>query len=1465
MNNLNSTLSELLHSLLPVIPLVLIVLLGNINNFKKENRSKQFLMPIFAIIFCIVVGFFVGDFVNKVMDFMRKLGKINIPILDIKINLLKTLNIPYWATVIVNSGVALAYLFAKRIAMTVLLPLCKEGSRLYEGLCGLVYEKNFQDEKRYLKPHLSQGTKLMRILFYASLIIGTLTTLVSAWLMNNGFIVSLYYPIFGIIMIGEIYYYMDGKLYKAKESDLAGEEDKANRIYDYTFMRSILSRVFGDKLLADNTTVNSDLFSTKTNTVHIDELLEDNEVAAEAYGIFMKKQLKQGLKVDQNYLASGLDLLRGKSVIFNNPFYYDLIPYVFFPMNRTILRKKKVLIILGRHAIEEDVEKWCNEGLESVTRIPSLWKIGVLGKEVSNPDVGIITRSGVYDLDLHEKNSEFFRDVEFVMLIEPSRLVSTAQVGLNSIIRYCRHQGKNLVFCTTDKNCDGLVDALSHVLMTSLEEVTATHKHQGVSSYMCWEADSEHLQHRLLPNISRYLGMGTELAFMALKYQISKTHWFGGDAFPVLDMRWIAKQYYFDLLRYAGLPTDQPTFDEVFNTSANMWDSKVQETAYVTVEDESFNMYEARRTFSTRATEHGFINIISSDYLLKDYMAANDGIFDADSKAIPYIVADYAHTNRNVIYRLCMRLYAGALTEQDILSELLLMNIDGTDGVIPTLWDTLCNVIQGAGEPIIDEKTGLRQLVLTKGGVEYTFDMNVIETNRRYSYKKGQIERSYSIRNPKFVEVFLADLRNAEYVAEDEEDKNKYLGTELQGHIFQKYLPGQFFSFGGKYYEMRRLTADGRVLVRRASDHINKRMYYRQIRNYHLDNIRDSQEMGDIREVNGLRLVKQYADISVHTPAYWEMQRYNDFSTAQKVTINGVPLRTYYNKQLLKIEFAEGMIKDKKTLDTLALLMNEVFKSIYAENQCMVVAITPDQAQTPLTYSLYGNDLQPLSLYIIEDSQLDVGFLVSVERNLSRIFSIICDYLQWNEESIEESKNPKEEAPSEEFEGEIEAEEEEAKPEVKEGWFKKGIRKVKDFFGKIFKRKGKKKPEDEVEPEEGAVPEQGTAPEEAGEPEGTDSVEAVEAEETTEVEDAEVAETEEAAEAEKTAENEEATEVEETVETDEEAEVTETAEGEETAEATADDETTEEATEVEETQEEESEDLLMSIEDLEIPSRKPYHERYYLLYGGEAEPESINVQGVLEFLREMGYTNGPLEQARKGLNEAENTEKKLMMSHKGSHYCDFCGRELFGGEYEVLSDGRERCIHCSRTAVKTEKEFKQIYEEAMHNMEIFYGIKINVPIKIRMVNAKTLHKNLGESFVPTDQADGRILGVAIRDKRNNYTIMLENGSPRLKATMTLVHELTHIWQYLNWDAAKIKAQYGAKRNLEVYEGMAKWSEIQYAYLANEKQSARREEIMTYLRKDAYGQGFIRYADKYPLSTGVQLVGETPFDNPSSPL
>ena len=123
-------------------------------------------------------------------------------------------------------------------------------------------------------------------------------------------------------------------------------------------------------------------------------------------------------------------------------------------------------------------------------------------------------------------------------------------------------------------------------------------------------------------------------------------------------------------------------------------------------------------------------------------------------------------------------------------------------------------------------------------------------------------------------------------------------------------------------------------------------------------------------------------------------------------------------------------------------------------------------------------------------------------------------------------------------------------------------------------------------------------------------------------------------------------------------------------------------------------------------------------------------------------------------------------------------------------------MNCSRTAVKTEAEFRKLYQDAARGMELFYGVRITVPVKIQMGDVKRLHRSLGKTFVPTAKPDGRTLGVAIK-RGNDYAILLENGSPRMSSLMTLVHEMTHIWQYLNWDMDAIRRKYGAEMGREV--------------------------------------------------------------------
>ena len=282
-----------------------------------------------------------------------------------------------------------------------------------------------------------------------------------------------------------------------------------------------------------------------------------------------------------------------------------------------------------------------------------------------------------------------------------------------------------------------------------------------------------------------------------------------------------------------------------------------------------------------------------------------------------------------------------------------------------------------------------------------------------------------------------------------------------------------------------------------------------------------------------------------------------------------------------------------------------------------------------------------------------------------------------------------------------------------------------------------------------------------------------------------------------------------------------------------------------------------------INERKPYHERYYLLFGGQTVPDAIKPRETLDFLRARGYGNNELTQARNGVDVAKRLEETFVPGQKTKHYCDFCGTEILGTEYEVLNDGRERCMVCSRTAVKTEEEFVDLYQEVLANLQAFYGIKINIPIQVRMVNAKKLHKALGKTFVPTGNTDGRILGAAIKSNKG-YQLLVENGSPRMATMMTMAHELTHMWQYITWDRKAIRSMYG-KQELEIYEGMAKWSEIQYAYLLNETASAKREEIITRKRNDEYGRGFLRYVYQYPLSSDTPLKGDTPFAHPEQPL
>jgi hypothetical protein len=304
-------------------------------------------------------------------------------------------------------------------------------------------------------------------------------------------------------------------------------------------------------------------------------------------------------------------------------------------------------------------------------------------------------------------------------------------------------------------------------------------------------------------------------------------------------------------------------------------------------------------------------------------------------------------------------------------------------------------------------------------------------------------------------------------------------------------------------------------------------------------------------------------------------------------------------------------------------------------------------------------------------------------------------------------------------------------------------------------------------------------------------------------------------------------------------------------------ETAEESPKAEETQQESEVDPVT-----EIMKKPPYHERYYLRYNEGKRTAKMDFEGTKAFLQGIGFDGGELLQARRGTGQSEvfrNADK----NNPTQMYCSYCGAEISGVEYYRLPDGRLRCTSCSRSIVTDKEEIQAICKRVIANMDNFFGATIDVPVSVEVLDERKLKKKIGVPLGTKDSQSILILGVAINNK-GKYTILLENGAPRISLIATFAHELTHIWQYTHWNRKLMKKKYGIHL-LEVYEGMAKWAEIQYLYHVGESIMAKREELCTMVRDDEYGRGFIRYVDKYPLVNEIKAFLETPFGAGDEPL
>lgn len=254
----------------------------------------------------------------------------------------------------------------------------------------------------------------------------------------------------------------------------------------------------------------------------------------------------------------------------------------------------------------------------------------------------------------------------------------------------------------------------------------------------------------------------------------------------------------------------------------------------------------------------------------------------------------------------------------------------------------------------------------------------------------------------------------------------------------------------------------------------------------------------------------------------------------------------------------------------------------------------------------------------------------------------------------------------------------------------------------------------------------------------------------------------------------------------------------------------------------------------------------FLRFGMDAPPPALDPAGTHSLLRRLLQGRNPLREDRRAYLRGERgAEAREALA--GTRQCDFCGDVLPEAEFEQLADGRERCARCRESAVDTLDELKAVYEEGRRFLVRELGETVRKDVRVEFASGARVQEVAGKSFLPTAGYDPRAAGSARRDGEH-FAIVLENGQPYHVTLGTVVHELTHIWQFTHLDFARMEADHGKL----LIEGHAQWAAItclQRKGLVPQWRAA--EEA----RADVYGHGYRMILD---WMREYAHLGNTPF-------
>ena len=897
-------------------------------------------------------------------------------------------------------------LFRVNAPLKYLISLLPEGFRQRllrkdPATVAIVYAK--KEDGVYLKPEWV----FSRVLFMYCTWISAIVLLVLAFSISfewNSSVVSIVgeYPALSFILFAEFAWFFGGDLPEKNRGWIHGQDVVLNKYVDYEQLYEEYKRLWPDRIL-------------KTDILMVDQQRQEHYYYEKMTGN-LEVQLKinqlcerlkrEGSIIRESYCRIFRDIIEGKDVLIEDPFYTDLAAYLFPAIYSLLAGDRKLAVLASSRSHAEEIVTWLQKGIRHEEGVESVFIITTFHQAIEqnqSPDVVVLTPADLINPTnchyLHNQTTG--QRIDCIIVAEGERIINEHGMVVHHFMQRVKDLGgiqpQSIVLSKWQEDLEQTVRHLLSADPCDTEPILPVAKKMY---YMLWKKEGDDLfQHQIMERmVHRRIEVDAVLSIPAVKYGIERMAFLNQARAPIQEGLEELKDNQEQLFSYTMHSHD---VDSLFDRSvfhSNHLSVPLEDYQFAIVRDQENNVVDSLSQWLCASKEIGFIHVVSPPYLLRDYLTDCVDYYIGNNRKISPISVRVSSSKWSSAYNLLERLCTGKVSEKEVQEILNRHSIP-----YETLSEGICMLLNDT----FKQKMEFKQLL-------------DIESELRFNRQKIEFEEHVYYRLPGGLINSLLPTWFALY--EIKTQTGIVLDSIMKGHVYQNYQVGQLCSFHGKLYKVQQIDHN-RGIVELSFEVPHVKEQYRTSRSYHLfDSIPKAQQIERMDRYT-INTALYDCDVQVYSKGYFSFEQAIDLVSEKTKFIPAKKedtARIYRNGKVLEIKICsldQEFQYSTQIAFTLSFLLNEVFVTLFPYSYQYLAACTPlpdsyfaDDSfggnlkllMPELTYTGELNSEGQFTLYIIEDSPFHMGILESIRARFSHILEILDDYLYWLLEESEE-------------------------------------------------------------------------------------------------------------------------------------------------------------------------------------------------------------------------------------------------------------------------------------------------------------------------------------------------------------------------------------------------------------------------------------------------------------------------------